>query len=246
MNKNIIGIVAVAVMVTGALFATTVGAEDNANMFQKVEGTWERTGDGNGVLTLTDDSFTFEGQGLIPEEDYSLIVYDTGIDDEDSQPNGYSREGSVVEWPGQGPVLATDTASEEGTLSLEGEITCLDEAKIWLVPTSDVNEGGIMTAWNSDNYLFEDVRFNTCLEDEPTPSPTPEVENEPSVGNDPQTTDCSNLDALTEEQAQGDCGVSKVKEEVTNVGTFTIEPVVEAPVVQEELVAFPSTGYSWF
>jgi len=223
-TKNIAwAVIAVVVVLAFIFIGTRAGATDNANLYQK-DANWERTGDGYGLITFIGNTFVFNGQNLTGE--YSLIVFDTVAGDDDND-----------EWPGEGPVLATGVASEAGTLGLEGEVACLDEAKIWLVTASDVREDGTMRAWNPENYLFEHDRFTTCQE--------LEVSSEPSIGDGEageQDTNCADLDALTEEQALGDCGISKVKPVVE-----TLEVVEKVQEVQkEELVVFPSTGLNWF
>ncbi len=95
---------------------------------------------------------------------------------------------------------------------------------------------------------FDWTRFDVIPAPTPEPTPTPEVLNEPSIGDgdvEPQDTNCADLDALTEEQALGDCNESKVK--TVKPVVETLEVVEEAQEVQkEELVVFPSTGYSLF
>ena len=105
-----------------------------------------------------------------------------------------------------------------------------------------------------------------CASPTPTPSPKPSPEPSPSpdcearafglycpddpspvddpntIGDDPQTTDCDNLDALTEEQALGDCGVSKVQPTVKPVVVKSVAKKVEPTV--EKLEAFPQTGFN--
>ena len=96
--------------------------------------------------------FVFNGHGLEPEADYTLIYYPDG-------------------WPGEDLIyLGSGTVNEEGNIhiaeSVEG-IECLpiegDEneeegAKIWLVLSADVDCGNgdsHMTGWNPLEYLFE-------------------------------------------------------------------------------------------
>jgi len=102
----------------------------------------------SGKLTFNSDRFVFNGHKLQPNTDYTLIVYDQ-IDDGEA-------------WPGTGPALASGTSSNGGNLNLRNVFvsTVLDDAKIWLVPTSDVNQAGELTSWNPANYLFEYARVS--------------------------------------------------------------------------------------
>lgn len=87
---------------------------------------------------------------------------------------------------------------------------------------------------------------------EPSPEPSPVVndnggdDEEEGDESSTQDTDCANLDALTEEQALGDCGESKV--EPTPEPTVQARTLAPAVVQEEPLEVFPSTGYSlgWF
>ena len=85
--------------------------------------------------------------------------------------------------------------------------------------------------------------------DEPTPTPEPTVNPEPSsesTGDESSTqdTDCANLEALTEEQALGDCGESKLKADlVSEKATINTN---SQPDLSGEFTQFSSTGFSWF
>jgi len=84
--------------------------------------------------------FVFNGHGLVPGDDYTLIYYPDL-------------------WPGTGLIcLGSGTVNEEGNIHIaESEDTgSLEDAKIWLVLTSDVDcDGQFMIGWSPDDYLFE-------------------------------------------------------------------------------------------
>ena len=90
-------------------------------------------------------SFHFNGHGLEPGSEYSLIYYPDP-------------------WPGTGLItLGTATANEDGNILIKGtaEIETLpaegdanEGAKIWLVLAGDVGEGQ-MAGWTPAEYLFE-------------------------------------------------------------------------------------------
>lgn len=99
--------------------------------------------------------YLFNGHGLQPETDYSLIYY-------------------ADPWPGDGTthstgaLIASGTTDIDGNLHLKGSVelnTDLpnsddanidDGAKIWLVLSSDYDATNTkMTGWNPTDYLFE-------------------------------------------------------------------------------------------
>jgi len=92
--------------------------------------------------------FVFNGHGLEPGTDYTLIYYPDP-------------------WPGTGLIcLGEGTANAEGDVHIAesvdtgdlpaiGDKTPLGGAKIWLVLSSDVDCGVGMSAWNLAEYLFE-------------------------------------------------------------------------------------------
>lgn len=94
--------------------------------------------------------FIFNGHGVEPETDYTLIYY-------------------VDPWPGNNPgaLIANGTSDEHGDLHLTGSVELnmdlpdpddknYDDggAKIWLVLSSDY-DGTKMIGWNPADYLFE-------------------------------------------------------------------------------------------
>ena len=87
------------------------------------------------------------------------------------------------------------------------------------------------------------------LEVSPSPEPSVEPTNDPTTPGDEsstQNTNCADLDSLTEEQALGDCGVSKVTptptvapEATPTPSTTPVVEEVDEPVIPE---APPATG----
>lgn len=93
--------------------------------------------------------FVFNGHGLEPDVEYTLIYYPDP-------------------WPGKGLIcLGSGTANYEGNVHIMGSVDTGDlpadydaneGAKIWLVLTKDVDCSGDptrMIGWNPTNYLFE-------------------------------------------------------------------------------------------
>lgn len=100
------------------------------------DGAW---GKYNYKLSGTEISGVFNGHGLVPGEDYTLVEY-----------NG---------WPSV-TVIGSDVADAAGNIHIAGtadvgtggEVT--DSYKIWLVRSSDVS-GTTMIGWDAGAYLFE-------------------------------------------------------------------------------------------
>lgn len=125
-------------------------------LYEKDPATWEIVEDGAwGKMTYQTSgiyfSFVFNGHGLVPEKEYTLIYYPDP-------------------WPGTGLIcFGTGIANEEGDIHIKGAVeTCgdlpmeddenKDGAKIWLVLSSDVNcEDLKMIGWTPTAYLFEHV-----------------------------------------------------------------------------------------
>ena len=127
------------------------------NLFEKDPATWEIVEGGAwGKMTYnlsgSEFEFGFNGHGLEAGVEYCLIYYPDP-------------------WPGTGLIcLGCATANgggndriagsvDTGDLPAEGDEN--DGAKIWLVPTDDVDcdpEGGTrMIGWNPTRYLFEEA-----------------------------------------------------------------------------------------
>lgn len=106
---------------------------------------WPIIADGAwGKMKYTSESFVFNGHGLEPETGYTLIYY------------GNTDNNDV--WP-YATCLASGMSTAGGNVNLKGlmeEVPIGEEAKIWLVLSSDVDCGaGEMTAWTPAEYLFE-------------------------------------------------------------------------------------------
>ena len=91
--------------------------------------------------------FVFNGHGLEPGEDYTLIYYPDP-------------------WPGTGLIcLGSGTAKGRGNVHIAESVNTgdlpsgadeNDGAKIWLVLTADVDCDSQMIGWTPTEYLFED------------------------------------------------------------------------------------------
>lgn len=92
--------------------------------------------------------YVFNGHGLLPNTDYSLIYY-------------------ADPWPGNNPgaLIASGTSNDGGNIHLAGSTDLgmdlpdpddeNDRAKIWLVLSNDYDGAHSMTGWNPKEYLFE-------------------------------------------------------------------------------------------
>jgi len=100
---------------------------------------WEIVGDGAwGKLSYDADSFVFNGHGLEPGMDYTLIEY--------PKPQ--------TTWPWPVNKLASGIANPGGNIKLSGGATLASGEYIWLVLTDDI-VGGELSGWNPTEYLFE-------------------------------------------------------------------------------------------
>jgi hypothetical protein len=87
-----------------------------------------------GKMSFDEDSFVFNGHGLEPDTEYTLIRY-------------------MDPWPGSPVPLAEGTSNKGGNIHLSDEM--LDGGpKVWLVLSSDFNSES-WSAWNPSEYLFE-------------------------------------------------------------------------------------------
>jgi len=92
--------------------------------------------------------FVFNGHGLVPGSNYTLMYYPDP-------------------WPGNGLIcFGSGTANGYGDVHIQGAVNTGDlpaasdanypgGAKIWLVLSSDVSCGTAMVGWNPTEYLFE-------------------------------------------------------------------------------------------
>ena len=127
------------------------------SLYEKDPDTWEVVeGGARGRLVYqaagSKFHFTFNGHGLEPNTEYSLIYY-------------------ADPWPGDHPgaFIASGTTNHRGCITLNGRVEIdtdipnsgdanyPDGGKIWLVLSSDYDVvAKAMIAWNPTEYLFED------------------------------------------------------------------------------------------
>lgn len=104
--------------------------------------------------------FKFNGHGLIPNTQYSIIYY----------PDQYDASGRTI-WPHNILIPANATSNNGGNLNIAVSIPIGQDlplpwdanypsgAKIWLVLSSDIKyttgNQGLMFGWNPTAYLFE-------------------------------------------------------------------------------------------
>lgn len=140
----LLGVIALLVCAVPALAkgpGAPAGKSNEAHLYlyEKIpSGAWPVVEGGAwGKMTYGSD-FVFNGHGLEPKTDYTLIRY-------------------TDPWPGT-PVtcLASGVSNAGGNLNLSGT---MQEGgyKVWLVLTGDVECGVKMTGWNPTAYLFEGI-----------------------------------------------------------------------------------------
>jgi len=120
-------------------------------LYEKDPDTWEIVEDGawgkmKYNLAGSTFDFVFNGHGLEPGYEYTLIYY-------------------LDPWPGNGLICLGDgTANGDGNVHImdsvdTGDLPASgdedDGAKIWLVLSNDVDCGVKMIGWNPTEYLFE-------------------------------------------------------------------------------------------
>lgn len=112
------------------------GNAQHVYLFEKDLSSWEVIENGAwGKMTYINDQFTFNGHALEADTDYTLVRY-------------------TDPWNAHVAVnLGEGTTDESGYVQIKGEL--LDGgAKVWLVPSTDYNEGKLSWA-NPTEYLFE-------------------------------------------------------------------------------------------
>ncbi|HEY96498.1 MAG TPA: hypothetical protein G4O15_16345 [Dehalococcoidia bacterium] len=153
----VIALTVVALLVAPAMAAGKNGPAGKSNiahlyLYEKDPGTWEIVEGGawgkmKYNLSGENFDFVFNGHGLIPGEDYTLIYYPDP-------------------WPGTGLIcLGSGTANGGGNVNIKnsvdtGDLPIADDAnsgaKIWLILDSDLDcESGVWSAWQPTEYLFE-------------------------------------------------------------------------------------------
>ena len=114
--------------------------KDPSNGWEIIEdGAW-----GKLEYNLSGDEFeyVFNGHGLEANTDYSLIYY--------PEPQ--------TTWPWPVTVIDSGTTNRGGNINLVGSVDLgmdLDDAKIWLVLTADINAASELEGWNPSECLFE-------------------------------------------------------------------------------------------
>jgi len=100
-------------------------------------------------ISGTEFDFVFNGHGLEPGLNYTLIYY----------PDPWPGEGLICLGEGtvneEGDIHIADSFNTDTDLPAVDDIVPLGGAKIWLVLTSDIECGVSMTGWNPTEYLFE-------------------------------------------------------------------------------------------
>ncbi len=134
--------------------AVVIAPCDNPNLVSK-DSNWNVTDGACGYLYVdTGGKFTFYGYGLDSGTAYSLIYYP----DNDAYPWNSAEKGLKVF--GTAPCInGRVTISDSGFWTgIPSGFDTNEGIKVWLVPTSDVATDH-MTAWNPEQYLFEEELF---------------------------------------------------------------------------------------
>ena len=120
-------------------------------LYEKDPETWEIKEKGAwGKITILPhkDKYIFNAHKLQPDIAYNLINYAPGTD--------WTEEPDPNPWPGETSVeFGSSTANKGGNIHMKGSWEDDFGGKIWLVLSSDFNDGNGMTAWNPTSYLFE-------------------------------------------------------------------------------------------
>lgn len=156
----VFGVLTFLLMITAVYATGEYGQAGNSNiahwyLYEKDPTTWEIVEGGAwgkiqyNIAGPTFD-FVFNGHGLTPNTEYSLIYY-------------------ADPWPGNHPgaLIASGTTNSEGDIHLMGSIELNmelphpddanypDFAKIWLVLSSNYNAATNSVGWNPTEWLFE-------------------------------------------------------------------------------------------
>ena len=159
--KKAIAFLVIAAIVMSAVVGMAVAKKDgqagksnvaHLYLYEKDPATWDIVEDGawgkmKYNLEGPEFDFVFNGHGLEPNTEYTLIYY-------------------ADPWPGTGGCdIASGTSNEDGDIHLADSVDIgtipvdgddNDEAKIWLVLSDDYNaDDDKMSGWNPAEYLFE-------------------------------------------------------------------------------------------
>lgn len=114
------------------------GMASHLYLYEK-DSDWNLVPDGAlGKMTYTEGKIVFNGKGLEPETDYSLIEY--------PEPQ--------ITWPHPIFVVGSEMTKKNGTLHISADYVVGPGGKYWLAPTSDLM-GSSLSGWNPTEYLFE-------------------------------------------------------------------------------------------
>jgi len=91
-------------------------------------------------------TYTLRGKAPLSGTSYTLLFY----------PETWTVPGHTANTANI--VLGTTTSGTDGTVNMAGSVDLgydLNQMKVWLVPSSYVDEGGVITTWEMQNFLFE-------------------------------------------------------------------------------------------
>ena len=138
-------------LIFGVVSAAPGGGAQVVKLVAKEPVTWTQINPGTfGSLMYQTDKFVFNGHGLTPKTDYTLINFI------DPWGTGYTTLGNAIT-DKNGNILikgeATTLTKYIYASDADGDYQDITGAKIWLVPTTDLF-GGVL-AWDPGNFLFE-------------------------------------------------------------------------------------------
>jgi len=152
--KKRITIISILLVLVMLIIPAAAFAYDSELVLENKDGAWnEITGDNTaGLLSYNSAApafdYEFSATGLEVETSYDLIYYA----DPWESVSGFSIDTFVTDIAGD--IAATTGDMDTGDLPVEADDNYPTGAKIWLVPSSDY-EDGAMAAWNPSSYLFE-------------------------------------------------------------------------------------------
>lgn len=114
-------------------------AVNHLYLYEKNPADWSVVADGAwGKMTYGTESFVFNGHGLTPGQNYTLIEY--------PKPQ--------TTWPWPVNIIASGHANNDGVVHLSGDHAVSSGEYYWLVLTDDL-VGGSLSGWHPSEYLFE-------------------------------------------------------------------------------------------
>lgn len=137
------------------LVSVMLVSAEQVNLVQKDTNTWEEL-DGD-VVTLTYNptgaTFDYTLIGSVGGSNYHTLIYYKDVEENPTTEPGYAYVIAEVESDSDG-VIDTEGSSDIGTIPQDGDAN--EGAKVWLVPTSDINEDNTLTWAHFGDYLFEE------------------------------------------------------------------------------------------